>query len=56
MALTKEEAMAMIRKAQADWDTEAAHGDADDALLGFLEHLGHHDLVVEWNKVRKWYA
>lgn len=57
MALTKDEAMAMITKAQADdWDVETCHADADDALCGFLEHLGHSDLVAEWHKVRKWYA
>lgn len=56
MALTKNEAMEMIKKAQADGDTEGAHCDADDALCGFLEHLGHADLVEEYHKVAKWYA
>jgi predicted RNase H-like HicB family nuclease len=57
MALTKDEAMQMIKKAQEDtFDIEAAHGNADDALCGFLEHLGHDDIVREWHKVKKWYA
>ena len=56
MALTKEEALKMIRDAQSNGDTEGAHSDADDALCGFLEHLGHQDLVAEWHKVDKWYA
>lgn len=56
MALTKEEAMKMIKEAQENGDTEGAHGSADDALCGFLEHLGHADLVAEWHKVDKWYA
>ena len=57
MALTKEQALEMIRKAQAEtFDIESAHGDADDALCGYLESLGHDDLVREWHKVRKWYS
>lgn len=57
MSLNKEEALEMIRKAQEEkWDRESAHGNADDALCGFLEHLGHDDLVAEWHKVKKWYA
>lgn len=57
MSLTKDEAMAMIKKAQGEEvDREGAHGNADDALCGFLEGLGHEDLVAEWHKVRKWYS
>jgi hypothetical protein len=57
MTLTKEEALRMIKAAQDnDGDPEVAHGEADDALCGFLEHLGHGDLVAEWHKVEKWYA
>lgn len=54
--MTKEEALALIRSAQENRDIEGAHGDADDALCGFLESLGHEDLVREWHKVPKWYA
>jgi hypothetical protein len=57
VSLTKEEALRMIKAAQDnDGDPEVAHGEADDALCGFLEHLGHGDLVAEWHKVEKWYA
>ena len=56
MALTKEDAMKAILKAQKDDDTEEAHCRADDALCGYLEHLGHADLVEEYHKVSKWFA
>lgn len=56
MALTKEEALAIIRRAQENGDKEMAHTEGDDALCGFLEHLGHGDLVAEWHRVEKWYA
>lgn len=38
------------------WDTEAAHGKADDLLCGFLRLNGHGDLVDAWEEVPKWYA
>jgi hypothetical protein len=56
MALTKEEALKMILEAQQNDDTEGAHSNADHALCGFLEHLGHGDLVEEYHKVDKWFA
>jgi hypothetical protein len=56
--LTKQEAMEAIKKAvdMGHGDPETSHSIADDALCGFLEGLGHHDLVEEWHKVAKWYA
>jgi hypothetical protein len=52
---TKVEALAMIWAAQRK-DAEQAHIEADEALCGFLEHLGHGDLVKAWNDVPKWYS
>lgn len=49
-------AMDRIRKAQTITDNEAAHREADGALCDYLIQLGHDDLVIEWRKVRKWYA
>lgn len=37
-------------------DVEGVHQDADDILCALLTHLGHNDVVMAWNVVRKWYA
>ena len=51
-----ERALEKIREAQKERDTEAAHGNADDALCEFLRALGHRKIVSEWEAVRKWCA
>ena len=33
-----------------------ASRDADQVICQFLELLGYHDVVVAWEKVRKWYG
>lgn len=45
-----------LRDEQSNWDTESAHGSADDVLCEALEYLGCKELVEEWRKVPKWYA
>lgn len=53
--MTREEAIAQLKEANK-LDTECAHGVADDVLCDLLEFLGYVDVVVEYNKIEKWYA
>lgn len=56
--LSKDEALALIRQSKgwSEKDPERGHRFADEALCGFLEYLGHDDLVKEYYEVRKYYA
>jgi hypothetical protein len=54
--MTREQAIAELKKLQASGDTEAAHCDADGVLCKLLEALGYGDVTEEWAKVDKWYA
>ena len=54
--MTKEQAIEELKKAQANGDTECAHGHADDILCKLLAALGYADVVSEYEKVDKWYA
>ena len=46
-----------MMKLQIDhYDTECAHGEADDILCDFLISLGYGDLVKVYHEVDKWYA
>lgn len=54
--MTKDEAIAELKKCQEPGDTEASHYDADQVLCDFLSSLGYTDVVAEWGKVDKWYA
>lgn len=60
MKLTKQQAInvaiSKLKQAQVNEDTELAHADADDALMGLLLELGHLGVVEEYEKVSKWYA
>ena len=56
LAMTRDEAIAKLKAAQNDWDTECAHGDADGVLCALLKSLGYGDVVDEWEKIKKWYA
>ena len=37
-------------------DPEKEHGDADNALIEFLEGIGEEEIVRLWEGVSKWYA
>ena len=37
-------------------DAEVAHSEADDLLCKLLVKLGYHDIIVEYEKIQKWYA
>lgn len=54
--MTKDDAIKKLIECQEDWDTENAHGEADDTLCEFLIALGYPEVVEEWKKVSKWYA
>lgn len=54
--MTREEAIIELRQCQSNFDTEAAHVDADGVLTDLLTSLGYQDVVAEWEKVDKWYA
>lgn len=54
--MDREQAIKELKAYQADGDTEAAHGNADEVLCDLLIALGYQDVVNEWRKVDKWYA
>jgi hypothetical protein len=56
--IDKEMCLSLLRTAAAmkDYDMEASHSNANDALIAFLRHLGHDDVADLWRKVEKWYA
>lgn len=37
-------------------DAEDQHWAGDQTLVGLLLHLGHYDIVREWDKLHKWYS
>jgi hypothetical protein len=55
-SMTREDAIATLKKAQINADIEAAHSAADGVLCELLRSLGYDDVVSEWLKVEKWYA
>ncbi len=40
----------------SEYDSEVAHGDADNLLCELLTRLGYGDVVEAWKKVKKYYA
>lgn len=42
-----------LESLQSSKDTEAAHGDADDALIEFIND---EEVKKEWEAIDKWYA
>jgi ferritin len=54
--MTKQEVKAKLRELAESGDTEAAHSQADDAIMDFLKWLGHEDVVELFDKIDKWYA
>ncbi len=54
--MSREEAISQLMKAEKHWDTEEAHGLADEVLCNFLTDLGYGDVVDAWQRVPKWYA
>ena len=41
---------------QKEPDREEAHVKADRLLCAFLNDLGYHDIVRQYNRIHKWYA
>lgn len=54
--MTKEQAIAKLKELQGGGDTESDHYTADKVICHFLAALGYADVVVEYDKVEKWYA
>lgn len=44
-----------LRKLSED-DPEIAHIYADDILCNFLKELGYADIVIEYEKIEKWFS
>ncbi len=51
--MTKAELLAILFKCAESADPEIAHGDADDALIAFINDP---DIAVAYDDVDKWYA
>ena len=56
--MTREEAVKQLKAAakESDHDQESGHIAADLVLAEFLFDLGYGDVIVEFNRVAKWYA
>lgn len=54
--MTKEQAIEKLKDVSTWSDTEQAHFKADDILCDLLCELGCEDVVLEFSKIKKWYA
>ena len=45
-----------LQEQQNNEDTEIAHGEADRILCAILCDLGLHEIVKEYDEIKKWYA
>lgn len=54
--MTREEAIKELKKWQGHWDVEKAGVESERIILELLAALGYSDVVVEYNKVDRWYA
>ena len=54
--MTKEQAIEELKIQQKNNDVEIAHGEADHILCKLLIKLGFKEVIVEYEKVDKWYA
>lgn len=51
-----EKAKAKLIELQNSGDIENAHQVADNIICNILMSLGYSDIVIEFNKLEKWYA
>ena len=51
--MTKRELIRKLIECAQNGDTEAAHGDADDALIAFIDDP---EIETAYREVEKWYA
>ncbi len=51
--MTKEELLKKLRECENNGDTEVAHSDADDLLIGYINDK---DITDAYENVSKWYA
>jgi hypothetical protein len=54
--MTADQAIKELKELQKSSDTELAHSLADDILCDLLEELGLIDVVIEYEKIEKWFA
>ena len=56
--MNKEELLAILEAKSEDknHDFEMAHGIADNAVMEYLESIGHKDIVEAFENVGRWYA
>lgn len=52
----KKKAVEKLKLLQEGWDTEMAHGRADDVLCDLLKEIGYIEVVEEYKKIEKWYG
>ena len=51
--MTKEELITKLKQCELNGDTEAAHSDADDLLIKYINDV---DIQDAYEQVDKWYA
>lgn len=51
--MTKEELLTELKRCAVKGDAEIAHGDADDALIAFINDA---EIKAAYDAVEKWYA
>ncbi|MDR7940104.1 hypothetical protein RIU82_09135 [Enterobacter soli] len=54
--MTSKEAIAKLRTLQEGYDPESDHAEADKVICDLLTSLGYEDVVIEFDRVDKWYA
>ena len=54
--MSREEALARLKELQSIRDIEMAHAYADDVICDLLKSLGYEDVIIEYDKVDKWFA
>ncbi|MDU5474333.1 hypothetical protein [Pantoea sp.] len=54
--MSREEALARLKELQTLGDIELAHAYADDVICDLLKSMGYEDVVIEYDKVDKWFA
>ena len=53
--MDKTQIIKILENLQNEDDMNLAHWKADNVLCNFLTELGHHDIVVAWEKIDRGY-
>lgn len=54
--MSRDEAINKLKALQTMRDLEIAHANADDVICDLLKSLGYEEVIVEYEKIDKWYA